>query len=75
MTDNNGTSWTVPMKTAIVDGSDGSRVMIVHEVQVQRIPITPHMWEVIVTRRGFKYYLNGSAISLSNTPAWIANYV
>ena len=63
------------MKTAIVDGSSGSRVMVVEEIMVQRIPITPHMWDVIVTRRGFKYYVNDSAISLSNTPAWIANYV
>lgn len=75
VTDNNSTTWSVPMKTAIVDGSTGSRVMIVEEVYVQRTPISPHMWEVIVTRRGFKYYVNGSAISLSNMPAWIADYV
>ena len=75
VTDNAGTSWTVPMKSAIVDGSGGSRVMVVEEVQVQRIPITPHMWEVVVTRRGMKYYVNGSAIALSNTPEWIADYV
>ena len=75
VTDNNSTTWSVPMKTAIVDGSTGSRVMIVEEVYVQRTPISPHMWEVIVTRRGFKYYVNGSAISLSNTPAWISDYV
>ena len=75
VTDNKGTSWTVPMKTAIVDGSTGTRVMVVEEVYVQRTPISPHMWEVVVTRRGFKYYLNGTAISLSNTPAWIADYV
>ena len=75
VTDNVGASWSVPMKTAIVDGSSGSRVMVVEEIMVQRIPITPHMWDVIVTRRGFKYYVNDSAISLSNTPAWIANYI
>lgn len=75
VTDNNSTTWSVPMKTAIVDGSSGSRVMIVEEVYVQRTPISPHMWEVIVTRRGFKYYVNGDAISLTNTPAWIADYV
>lgn len=75
VTDNNSTTWSVPMKTAIVDGSTGSRVMVVEEVMVQRTPISPHMWEVIVTRRGFKYYVNGSAITLSNTPAWIADYV
>ena len=75
VTDNNSTTWSVPMKTAIVDGSTGSRVMVVEEVYVQRTPISPHMWEVVVTRRGFKYYVNGSAISLSNTPAWITGYV
>ena len=75
VTDNNSTTWSVPLKTAIVDGSAGSRVMIVEEVYVQRTPISPHMWEVIVTRRGFKYYVNGDAISLTNTPAWIADYV
>ena len=75
VTDNNNTTWSVPMKTAIVDGSTGSRVMVVEEVMVQRTPISPHMWEVIVTRRGFKYYVNGSAITLSNTPTWIADYV
>lgn len=75
VTDNNNTPWSVPMKTAIVDGSTGSRVMVVEEVMVQRMPISPHMWEVTVTRRGFKYYVNGEAISLTNTPAWIANYV
>lgn len=75
VTDNNNTTWSVPMKTAIVDGSTGSRVMVVEEVMVQRMPISPHMWEVTVTRRGFKYYVNGEAISLTNTPAWIANYV
>ena len=75
VTDNAGASWTVPMKTAIVDGSSGSRVMVVEEIYVQRIPITPHMWDVIVTRRGFKYYVNGSAVSLSSMPSWIASYV
>lgn len=75
VTDNNNTTWSVPMKTAIVDGSTGSRVMVVEEVYVQRTPISPHMWEVTVMRRGFKYYVNDEAISLTNTPAWIADYV
>ncbi len=75
VTDNNNTTWSVPMKTAIVDGSTGSRVMVVEEVYVQRTPISPHMWELVVTRKGFKYYVNGTAIALSNTPAWIADYV
>ncbi len=75
VTDNAGVSWTVPMKSKITDGSSGSRVMVVEEVQVQRTPITPHMWEVVVTRRGLKYYVNGSALSLSNTPEWISDFV
>lgn len=75
VTDNNNTTWSVPMKTAIVDGSSGSRVMVVEEVYVQRTPISPHMWEVVVTRRGFRYYVNGSHIALSNEPSWISSYV
>lgn len=75
VTDNNGTGWTVPMKSSIVDGSSGSRVMVVEDVHVERTPISPHMWEVTVTRRGMKYYVNGTAVSLSNTPTWTANYV
>lgn len=73
--DLDGNEYTFTPKTAIVDGSSGSRVMIVEEVMVQRMPISPRIWEMTVTRRGFKYYVNGSAISLTNTPAWIASYV
>ena len=75
VTDNNNASWTVPMKTKVVDGSSGSRVMIVEEVVVQRIPISPHLWDVVVTRRGFRYYVNGLHIALSNEPSWISSFV
>ena len=70
-----GVSYTFTPKPSVTDGSTGSRVMIVEEVAVQRTPVSPHMWELVVTRRGFKYYVNGSAIALPNTPAWIAAYV
>lgn len=73
VTDNNGTVWTVPMKSSIVDGSAGFRVMIAEEVNVQRTPITPHMWEVVVTRRGSRYFVNGTKVV--DGPAWIADYV
>lgn len=75
VTDNNGTGWSVPMKSAIVDGSSGSRVMVVEEVDVQRIPMSPHMWELVVTRRGYRYYVNGSHFALSGEPAWMLPYV
>lgn len=68
-------SFTFVPKSSIVDGSSGSRVMIVEDVVVLRTPVSPHLWELVVTRKGFKYYVNGTAIALSNTPAWIADYV
>ena len=71
--DLNGNEYTFDLKSKIVDGSSGSRVMIVEEVVVQRTPISPHLWELVVTRRGLRYYLNG-ALMLSG-PAWIADYV
>lgn len=74
VTDNGGTSWTVPMQSSITDGSSGARAMVVEAVQVQRVPISPRMWEVTVTRRGMRYFLNGVPLSLSNTPSWIGGY-
>lgn len=73
--DLNGNEYTFGLKSKIVDGSSGSRVMLVEEVNVQRIPISPHLWELVVTRKGYRYYVNGSHISLSNEPSWISNYV
>lgn len=75
VTDLDNNSYTVPFKSSITDGSGGSKVMVVEEVFVQRTPVSPRMWEVVVTRRGLRYYLNGSHLSLTNEPAWIANYV
>ena len=73
--DLDGNEYTFTPKTSVTDGSSGSRVMIVEEVDVQRIPTSPHMWELVVTRRGYRYYVNGSHISLSGEPAWMINYV
>lgn len=73
--DLDGNEYTFTPKTSVTDGSTGSRVMIVEEVDVQRIPITPHMWELVVTRRGYRYYVNGSHIPLSGEPAWMSAYV
>lgn len=73
VTDLGGMSYTVTPKTSITDGSSGSRVMIVEEVSVQRTPVSPHMWEMVVTRRGFRYYVNGTQIL--DGPSWILSYV
>lgn len=73
--DLDGNEYTIPLKSRIVDGSTGSRVMIVEEVSVHRTPISPRMWQLAVTRRGFIYYVNGTAITLPNTPAWIGNFI
>lgn len=71
--DLNSNEYTIPLKNSITDGSSGSRVMIIEEVNVQRIPISPHLWELSVTRRGLRYYVNGTQILAG--PTWIADYV
>lgn len=71
--DLDGHEYTIPLKSSITDGSSGSRVMIVEEVNVQRIPISPHLWELSVTRRGLRYYVNGTQILAG--PDWINSYV
>lgn len=73
VTDLGGTSYTITPKSSVTDGSSGSRVMIVEEVSVQRIPVSPRMWELTVTRRGLRYYVNGSQIL--DGPSWISAYV
>lgn len=73
VTDLGGAQYTITPKSSITDGSTGSRVMIVEEVSVQRTPVSPHMWEMVVTRRGFRYYVNGAQILPG--PDWIASYV
>lgn len=73
VTDLGGAQYTITPKSSITDGSQGSRVMIIEEVNVQRTPVSPHMWEMVVTRRGFRYYVNGSQFMPG--PDWIAAYV
>lgn len=73
--DLDGNEYSFTPKTSIVDGSSGSRVMIVEDVDAQRIPMSPHLWELVVTRRGYRYYVNGTHIPLSGEPAWMAAYV
>ncbi|MCR5839882.1 MAG: hypothetical protein K6G94_09660 [Kiritimatiellae bacterium] len=76
VTDLDGNSYSFDLVTKMVDGSSGSRVLIVEEVSVERTPMSPHMWEMVVTRRGYRYYVNGSAITLSpNTPSWASSFV
>ena len=67
--------YTFPLRASITDGSTGSKVMITEEVSVQRTPVSPRMWELVVTRRGFRYYVNGSHLTLINEPLWILDYV
>ena len=66
--DLNGNEYTFDLKSSITDGSSGSRVMITEEVNVQRIPISPHLWELVVTRRGLRYFVNGTQIIAG--PSW-----
>ena len=68
VTDINGPTYTFTPVSSITDGSSGSRVMVNEEVDVQRVPMSPHMWELIVTRRGLQYYVNGSLII--SGPSW-----
>ena len=71
--DLNGNEYTFDLKSSITDGASGSRVMITEEVNVQRIPISPHLWELVVTRRGLRYFVNGTQIIAG--PSWISSYM
>ena len=73
VSDLNNNEYTIPLKSSITDGSSGSRVMVIEEVTVQRIPISPHLWELSVTRRGLRYFVNGTQILAG--PDWINSYV
>lgn len=68
-----GGSYTFVPETKIVDGSSGSRVFEVERVDVERIHVTPHLWDLVVRRSGTRYYLNGTLISMSNYPTWLPN--
>ena len=71
--DLNGNEYTFTLKSSITDGSSSSRPMIIEEVDVQRIPLSPHLWELSVTRRGFRYFVNGTKII--DGPSWINSYM
>ena len=71
--DLNNNEYTITPKTSITDGSSGSRTMITEEVAVQRTPVSPRMWELVVTRRGFRYFVNGSQVIAG--PSWISSFV
>ena len=71
--DLNHSEYTFDLKSSITDDSSGSRVMITEEVNVQRIPISPHLWELVVTRRGLRYFVNGTKII--DGPSWINSYM
>lgn len=71
VTDVNGASYTFALEPSITDGSNGTRVMPVETVDVQRNRMTPHMWELVVTRRGMRYFCNGSRLVMAAEPAWL----
>lgn len=71
--DLNNNEYTFDLKCSVTDGSSGSRVMPIEEVTVDRTPITPRMWELTVTRRGMRYFVNGTQIIAG--PSWISSYV
>ncbi len=73
VSDLDGNLYAVPFASSLADGSSGSRVMIVEEVSMQRTPMSPRMWEVSVTRRGMRYYVNGVMVIAG--PSWINGYV
>lgn len=74
VTDVGGAQYTFAPANSFTDGSSGSMVYEVESVSVQRPRVSPHMWAIVVVRRGARYYLNGTHIALSNEPAWAAAY-
>lgn len=68
VSDVSGTSYTVPMAGSVTDGSEGSAAFEIEVVEVSRRRISPHMWEVVVTRRGSALYDNGT--KTISAPSW-----
>lgn len=66
--DVSGTSYTVPMKGGVTDGSTGTAAFETEIVEVSRRRISPHMWEVVVTRRGSALY-EGNTLKIA-APSW-----
>lgn len=66
--DVSGTSYTVPMAGSVTDGSTGTAAFETEIVEVSRRRTSPHMWEVVVTRRGSALY-EGAEKKIS-APSW-----
>ena len=75
VTDVGGAQYTFNTKSSWTDGSSGSRVMEVDSVNVSRIRTSPHTREMVVVRRGTRYWLNGTLLSMTGEPSgwWAAN--
>lgn len=72
VSDVGGKSYTFAPVCSFTDGSTGSRVFEVESVNVARVRMSPHMWELTVTRRGVRYFINGTRLPLVNEPAWLS---
>lgn len=59
------TSITVPLQSAFVDSSSGTKVFETRNVKVTRVPLSPRLWQVDVTVRDTDYYLNGVLMTFS----------
>ena len=69
VTDVSGSSYTVPMAGSVTDGSSGTAAFEKESVSVSRRRISPHLWEVVVVRRGAALFVNGSCVVPA--PAWV----
>ena len=74
VTDVGGNSYTFKPLSSFTDGSTGTLVYEVENVQVSRARMSPHMWALVVVRRAVRYFLNGERIALSNEPSWANGY-
>ena len=71
-----GTSYTVPFKQSFTDGSTGYAICPQEQVEVQRERMSPHLWRVIVTRRGSRLMRYGQATSMIfDAPDWAKPYL
>ena len=73
VSDVGGASYTFTPKTSATDGSSGYAICPQEFVEVQRERMTPHLWRMIVVRRGTKLvrrYMNGTETTIFNAPSW-----
>ena len=68
VTDVAGAQYTITPATSITDGSSGSASFEQEVVEVDREHMSPHLWRMIVTRRGGQLFRNGT--SIVSPPAW-----